>query len=268
MTKTIRTIIVDDELPARRNLQHVLGKEPDIELIASCANGFEALEAIDRHALDLMFLDVQMPQMTGFEVMRRIPDDRLPVTIFVTAFDAFAIQAFEVNAIDYLLKPFDDARFQKAVARARARIRDQRERENLQLMRRLLDQIESEQPARPTPQPSEPPETHLTRLMVKASDRFFFLPVAHIDWLASAGNYVEVHSGDKTYLVRGTLTHFANRLDRRFVRISRTNIINTERALGFEPHFHGEYMALMPDGAKLLMSRKFRGNWGGLFEKA
>lgn len=257
------TVIVDDERPARRNLAFLLQAEPDIELVAECANGLEAIRAVNEHRPDLMFLDIQMPQVTGFDVLRRLDDAHMPTVIFVTAYDAFAVQAFEVNALDYLLKPFDDARFRQALDRARTRIRGHRQEEDVTLMRRLLTRLEAgaaQASHAPVPKP-EP----LTRFMVKSGERLFFLAVADVAWLSSAGNYVALHSGGKEYLVRGTLTETASRLGEPFVRISRTHIINVDAVEAFEPQFNGEYLAVMNDGEKLLLSRKYKNQWGRLF---
>lgn len=262
-SERIATVIVDDERPARRNLAFLLQAEADIELVAECANGLEAISAVQEHRPDLMFLDIQMPQVTGFDVLRRLDDAHMPTVIFVTAYDAFAVQAFEVNALDYLLKPFDDARFQQALARARARIRADRQDEDVTLMRRLLTRLEAGAGhARLAPDPKPEP---LTRFMVKSGERLFFVPAADVAWLSSAGNYVALHCGGKEYLVRGTLTETARRLGEPFVRISRTHIINIDAITAFEPQFNGEYLAEMNDGEKLLLSRKYKNHWGRLF---
>ncbi|CAM2010716.1 LytR/AlgR family response regulator transcription factor [Acanthopleuribacter pedis] len=263
MADRIRAVIVDDEKPARRNLTHLLGAETDIDLVAECANGLEALAAVEEHRPDLMFLDIQMPQITGFDVLRRIEDAHMPTIIFVTAYDAFAVKAFEVNALDYLLKPFDDQRFQQALARARERIHGDRGGDETALMRQLLTRLEAKtETAREAPQAKPEP---LTRFMVKQDERYFFVRVEDVAWLCSAGNYVALHQDGKEHLVRGTLTETARRLGPGFLRISRTHIINVDAVQVFEPQFNGEYVAVMRDGATLTMSRKYKQIWGKLF---
>ncbi len=257
------TVIVDDERPARRNLAFLLQAESDIELVAECANGLEAISAVNEHRPDLMFLDIQMPQVTGFDVLRRLDDAHMPIVIFVTAYDAFAVQAFEVNALDYLLKPFDDARFRQALDRARTRFHAHRQDEDLTLMRRLLTRLEAGA-AQASSAPATKPEP-LNRFMVKSGERLFFVAAGDVAWLSSAGNYVALHSAGKEYLVRSTLTETASRLGEAFVRISRTHIINIEAVEAFEPQFNGEYLAVMNDGEKLLLSRKYKNQWGRLF---
>jgi two-component system LytT family response regulator len=221
----IRTVIVDDEPLARQGLRLRLEREKDIDIAGEAADGPSAVDVIRRTSPDLVFLDIQMPGMTGFDVLAEIADLPLPVIIFVTAHDEFAVRAFEVDAIDYLLKPFTHERFEQALRRAR---RDLSE--------------------------SEP----LARIAVRSRDAWVILKVDEIDWLEAAGNYVEVHARGKSYLLRSTISSLEERLDRRrFSRIHRGAIVNVDRVAQIRSDAHGDFDVTLHDGNVLRMSRKY-----------
>jgi two-component system, LytTR family, response regulator len=242
----IRTVVVDDEPMARMRLLTLLQPETDIDVIAECADGAEAAAAFLQHAPDLVFLDVQMPGLDGFGVFQQIGPERMPIVIFVSAYDEYALKAFEVHAIDYLLKPFGRERFQKTLQHARASLERRRAGD---LGRRLLALVNDIKP--------EPPR--LERLVVKSGGRVFFLRTDDIDWIEAAGNYVRLHLGGESHLFRETMNHMEQRLDvRRFSRIHRSRIVNTERIKELQPWFNGEYIVVLRNGTKLTLSRGYR----------
>lgn len=198
----IRVVIVDDEPIAREGIRTQLLREPDVEIVAECGDGFEAVETIRELSPELLFLDVQMPGIDGFEVVRTIGVDAMPAVVFVTAYDKYALKAFEVNAVDYLLKPFDSERFQKAFQRARAQIQRRTAEAINEKLQALLESI-------------RPQERYLERMVVKSAGRIFFLPVSEIDWIESADNYVTLHSGRESHLIRETLTSLEAKWTRR-----------------------------------------------------
>ena len=251
----IRTLIVDDEPLAREGVRVLLEKDPDIEVVGECANGREAVEAIDELGPELLFLDVQMPEMDGFEALARVEAARRPVVVFVTAYDQHALQAFEVHALDYLLKPFKDDRFRAALERAKTQVRQQKVSEISQRLVALLDHTGSPEPAAETS--DEAP--YLTRLVVKTGGRVFFINVEEIDWIEAADYYVRLHVGGKAHLLRETMSNLERRLDpQRFLRIHRSTIVHLERIAALEPYYHGDYMVLLRDGTELKMSRRHR----------
>ena len=241
---TIRAIIVDDEPIAREGVRRQLSREPDVEIIAECGDGLTAVETIRELAPDLVFLDVQMPGMDGFEVVRAI--DVAPAIVFVTAYDKYALQAFEVNAVDYLLKPFDGERFQKAFQRARAQIEGRTAEAIKAKLEALLESI-------------RPQQRYLERLVVKAAGRIFFLPVSEIDWIESADNYVNLHCGRESHLIRETLSSLETKLNpEEFLRIRHSAIVNLKRIKELRPLFKGEYEIVLLSGVKLTSSRRYR----------
>jgi two-component system LytT family response regulator len=246
MTRKIRTVIVDDEPLARERIAMLLANEPDIEIVAQCRDGEEAIAAIRDHAPDLVFLDVQMPQMSGFDVIDAVGAGRMPLVIFVTAYDEHALRAFEVKALDYLLKPFDRERFADALERARKQI----EREETgDLGRRLLALVKDLRPSQPKPD----------RLVVKSAGRLFYLRMDEIDWIEAAGNYVRLHVGPTSHLLRETMNAIEGRLDpEKFFRIHRSRIVNMERIQEMQPWLNGEYAVLLRTGTRLTLSRGYR----------
>jgi two-component system, LytTR family, response regulator len=243
----IRTLIIDDEPLARERLRTLLSAEPDIEIIGECGDGPRAVESIQRDAPDLVFLDVQIPEIDGFGVIERIGVENVPAVVFVTAYDQYALEAFDVHAIDYLLKPFDEARFAKALSRARSAVQAQRSGE---VSDRLLALLRGLRTA---------PTGRTERLVVKSAGRLFFLRTEEIDRIESSGNYVCLHVGSESHLLRETMSSLEARLDpTTFIRIHRTAIVNVDRIKELQPLFHGEYEVVLRGGARLTLSRSYR----------
>ncbi|HXW08337.1 MAG TPA: LytTR family DNA-binding domain-containing protein [Vicinamibacterales bacterium] len=244
--RQIRTIIVDDEPLARERLATLLAGESDMEVVAQCRDGEEAVAAIQDHSPDLVFLDVQMPQMNGFDVIEAVGTERMPLVIFVTAFDQHALRAFQVRALDYILKPFDRERFTEALTRARRQI----EREETgDLGRRLLALVKDLRRDQP----------RSDRLVVKSGGRLFFLRMDEIDWIEAAGNYVRLHVGNTSHLLRETMNAIEGRLDpEKFFRIHRSRIVNMERIQEMQPWLNGEYAVVLRTGTRLTLSRGYR----------
>ena len=239
----LRVLIVDDEPLARRGLRVRLERMPDIAIVGECETGAEAVAAIDENALDVVLLDVQMPELDGFDVIDAVGPDRMPVTIFVTAYDAHAIRAFDANALDYLLKPVDDERFARSVERARARVaeRDARARE-----REMTSALEAA-PKRES------------RIVLRDRGRVVVLDHADIDWIAAEGDYVRVFSAGRGYLVRHTMNAMEARLDpNAFARVHRSSIVNVARVKEVRPHGDRDYTVVLKDGNKIRMSRSYR----------
>jgi len=242
----IRTVIVDDEPLARERIRSLLEPEADVEIVAECGSGDEAIEALRATLADLVFLDVQILEPDGFAVLESLEPASTPVVVFVTAYDHYALQAFEVHAVDYLLKPFDEERFHKALDRARVAVAG---RDGRAVNERLLSLL----------QDLKAPPGYLERLVVKSAGRLFFLRTAEIDWIESAGNYVCLHAGGESHLLRETMSGIEARLDpARFVRIHRTAIVNLDEIKELQPLFHGEYEVALRDGTKLTLSRSYR----------
>ena len=244
--RTLKTLVVDDEPLARERVVSLLQGEQDIELLGECRDGQEAIAAIQQLSPDLVFLDVQMPGADGFQVLQAVGPERMPMVIFVTAYDQHALRAFEVRALDYLLKPFDRDRFHHAVQRAKSSIEQQ---ETGDLGRRLLALVKDLRPAAPK----------TDRLVVKSGGRLFFLRTDEIDWIEAAGNYARLHVGSDTHLLRETMTSLEGRLDpEKFFRIHRSRIVNMERIQELQPWFNGEYVVLLRNGTKVTLSRGYR----------
>lgn len=239
----IRAVVVDDEPPARAILMELLAEHPQFDVVAECANGFEAVKACAEHRPDVLFLDIQMPKLDGFEVLELL--DVRPAVVFVTAYDEHAVRAFQVHAIDYLLKPFDKERFQTSLARARQQLE---RRTTGELERRLLELVQDLRPA-----------TRMERFVIKTSGRVFFVRAEEIDWIEAAGNYVKLHVGSEAHLFRETMNALETRLHPdTFYRIHRSHIVNIERVRELQPWFNGEYVVLLKDGTRLTLSRGYR----------
>ncbi len=244
-SRKLKAIIVDDEPPARRNLRALLKGAPDIEIARECGNGRDAVIGIRALEPDLVFLDVQMPEMNGFEVLEQLTDQPVPVIIFVTAYDQYALKAFEVSALDYLLKPFDDARFHKALSQARRQIEQQDAGE---LGRKLLTLMGARETGTASPR-------YLSRLMVKTGGRVIFIRTEEIDWIEAYDNYVRLHVGGKDHLLRQTMNELEAALNpERFARIHRSTIVNLDRVRELHPHFN-EHLVILHDGTELKLSR-------------
>lgn len=253
MPEKIKTLIVDDEPLARRNLRLLLERDPQIEIIGECRNGKEAVKAIESSHPDLIFLDIQMPEMDGFDVLDHVGAENVQAVVFVTAFDQYALKAFEVHALDYLLKPYDDFRFTQALQRAKSQIET---REISKVSKRLLALLEERENQKILP-PSRKP--YLTRLMVKLASRVVLLKVEDIDWIEADGNYAKLHVGKKAHLLREKMHDLESQLDpQRFVRIHRSIIVNLERIKELHPHFNGDYVVVLEDGRQLKLSRSRR----------
>jgi two-component system LytT family response regulator len=248
----IRTLVVDDELMARERVLSFLHEEPDVEVVAECSDGEEAVRAIQEHDPDLVFLDVQMPGVDGFGVIEAVGADRMPNVIFVTAYDEYALRAFQVHALDYLLKPFGRDRFQETLRHARSSLERQRAGDLGRRLMALVGQpVEKEAPVR---EPSK-----LDRLVVKSGGRVFFLRTEEIDWIEAAGNYVRLHMGSESHLFRETMNNIEARIDPgRFVRVHRSRIVNTDRIKELQPSATGEYVVVLHNGTRLPLSRGYR----------
>jgi two-component system, LytTR family, response regulator len=248
--RPIRTLIVDDEPAAREGMRHLLAADPEIVLAGECSNGREAVAAIRDTSPDLAFLDVQMPELDGFGVLREVGVERAPAVVFVTAFDQYALRAFDVHAIDYLLKPFTDDRFRQSLDRAKQLVRQGRLGDLSRKLAALLDNDES------TPAPH-----YLDRLVVKSGGKVTLLPVGEIEWIDAEGDYVRIHVGKTWHLLRETMKNLEDQLDAaRFVRIHRSTIVNLEKVKELQPFFRGEYVVVLHNGTTLKLSRGYRDN--------
>jgi two-component system, LytTR family, response regulator len=241
----IRALIIDDEPLPRERIRTLLAERRDVEVIGECRDGQEAVNAILAERPDLVFLDIQMPELDGFEVIKAISNEFMPAIVFVTSFDEYAIRAFEVNAIDYLLKPINAARFEESVLRAIDRLTQSNVRES---ERKLLDFIEL----------LRAEHQHVTRFVVRSGSRLSFVRASNVDWIDAADNYVRLHVGGREHFLRDTLKSVEIQLDPEiFVRVHRSVIINLDRVESVEPYSHGEYVVTMKDGAKLTTSRSY-----------
>jgi two-component system LytT family response regulator len=248
----MRVLIADDEAPARQRLTELLREDPDVGEIQQASDGAMALRMILERRPDLLLLDVQMPELTGMELIAALGPERLPLTIFVTAYDQHAINAFQANALDYLLKPFSDERMQAAMSRARLRLADRQLREFGENVMRMLGsgQHQAQQPA----QAARP-----DRLIVKSARATQLVRIAGIDWIESAGVHVILHVGGKEVLHRMSLSELAAQLDPlRYVRVHRSVIVNIDSIAQLEPLSHGEFDVVMTDGARRRVSRTYR----------
>ncbi len=247
----IRTIIVDDEPTARRGIRLMLKGDAMIEIVGEASNGLDAVELIEREQPDLVFLDVQMPGCDGFQVLEKVANKAHPAVIFVTAYDVHALHAFEVNAIDYLLKPYDDARFEEALNRVKKTVRQASVESDNSRLNQLLEFMQSRMAGGKTV-----PETD--RVLVKSSGDIYFLKAEEIDWIEAEGDYMKFHTGEKSHLMRETMARLEERLDpKRFIRIHRSTIVNIDRLQKLSPSFGGEYAVILEDGTKLKLSRGY-----------
>jgi two-component system, LytTR family, response regulator len=245
---TIRALIVDDEPLARERIRTLLLAEDDIEVVGECADGCSAISAIREAEPDLVFLDVQMPEVDGIGVIREVGAEAMPAVVFVTAYDQFAVQAFDAHAVDYVLKPFDEERFRTAVQRARQSLRSRSPDVDFDSrLAALLDDLR-----RPR---------FLERIAVKTGGKIVFVRTEDMDWIGAEGNYARIHTGARTYLLRETMNMLETRLDpNRFLRIHRSTIVNTHAIVELEPLFQGDYVVVLRDGTRLTSSRGYRSN--------
>ena len=243
--KTIRTLIVDDERLARQKVRTLLDDDADIEIVGECANGPEAIAAVRKQKPDLLLLDIEMPGANGFEVLHKLRSERLPMVVFITAHDEYAVKAFEVEAIDYVMKPFDRRRFHDALRKAKRQMSDESGESEAKLIR-LLERVVK-------------PKA-LDHFVVKARDRTFLVPVSDVDWIEAEGKYVRLHAAGAAHLVRESISEVEERLDaRKFLRIHRATIVNVKRILEMHRGFGGSVFVMLRDGTKLTMSRRYRG---------
>lgn len=245
-SKILTALIVDDESLSREKIRNLLAPDPEIEVIGECSNGVQAVQEIHHKQPDLIFLDIQMPELDGFGVVEHMEKSQPSHIIFITAYDDYAIRAFEVNAIDYVLKPFDKARFSEAVARAKRMIQTEKLDELNTHLHDLLEALKSR-------------TSYLKRLVIKTSGRIYFIKTEQIDWIESAGNYVVIHCGAEKHLYRETLKCLSTQLDpETFIRIHRSKIVNMERIQEIQPWSHGDHLLILEDGTELVMSRNYK----------
>ncbi len=243
-----RVLIVDDEPLARRRIRMMLDEFEKVDIVGECSNGFQAVESIMKFGPEIVFLDIQMPEMDGFEVLQAVGTEKMPVVIFVTAYDQYAVKAFEVNAVDYLLKPFDKERFKTSFQRALLEIAKKHKTGPDKNIDALLHEINQHRGP-------------VNKILVKDLGRISIINIEQIDWIESAGNYVKIHVGKQTYLHRETMRNIQKRLSLfNFVRIHRRTIVNTERILQLLSCKHGDYIIVLRDGTKLTLSRRYRQN--------
>jgi two-component system LytT family response regulator len=250
----IRTLIVDDEPLARERVKRFLKDERDIEVLGECGNGSDAITVIQEKRPDLVFLDIQMPEKNGFDVIKAIDGKLLPTIVFITAYDQYALQAFEVHALDYLLKPFNRERFHSAVGRAKEQIEGQKRGELDERLASLISSI-------------TPEKKYLERMVVKSVGRVFFLKTEEIDWIEASGNYLKLHVGRDAHMIRETMNAVEAKLDpSQFMRIHRSTIVNVDRIKELHPMFSGDYSVILRDGTELALSRNYRERFLELFE--
>lgn len=243
---TIRTIIADDETLARKKLRLLLSSENGVNVVAECRDGKQTVASVLSEKPDLLLLDIQMPDIDGFQVLEQIPSEQMPLVVFTTAHDQFAIRAFETDALDYLLKPFNKDRVHRALERVKAELLKSHEQG---VKARILDLLNKTR---------QEPE-HLRRLVIRTAGRVVFLKVDEVDWIEAAANYVKLHVGKESFLLREGIGHIATKLDpERFVRIHRSLIVNVSRIRELQPCDSGEYIAVLRDGKELSCSRGCR----------
>jgi len=258
---SIRTIIVDDEPLARRGLELRLREAPDVEIVRQCANGREAIAAIAELAPDLMFLDIQMPGLSGLDVVAQVPQESLPMIVFVTAFDRFAIQAFEAHALDYLLKPVDDERLGRALERVRAQWQQKQAVAQREQLMALLAEVTGKGEIEPDALAASEPQArrYATLLPIRVGRETVRLDVATIDWIDAAGDYMCLHAAGQTHVLRATMKELEQMLDpRRFQRVHRSTIVNLARVTALRPHLNGECFLRLQSGQEVKLSRSYR----------
>lgn len=242
----MNVIIVDDEPLVRKRLRRFIKDHADVQVVAECSDGDSAVKAINKHTPDLVFLDVQMPGLDGFEVLSAISREKLPLVVFVTAYDQYAVKAFEAHALDYLLKPFDRQRFDEALDRARVHLSRETAHAIDKRLLQLLEGLRQE-------------KKYIDRIVVKDGDRSFFVKVDTIDYVEAEGHYVRLHCAERSDLLREGLTNLESRLDpERFIRIHRSTIVNVERIRDWKPLFSGECILTLHNGTRLTVSRTYR----------
>jgi two-component system LytT family response regulator len=255
----VRTVIADDEHLARRKLRILLDSEPEVQVVAECHNGGQTLAAIRALRPDLLLLDIQMPDLDGFQVLSEILPDEMPVVIFTSAYDQYAIRAFEAHALDYLLKPFDQGRLHQSMERARFELRQSKDREITHRILELLSRVKSDK---------QPVSEFEGRLVIKTKGRIVFLNLDEIDWVEAAANYVRLNVGKEAYLFRETISRTSERLNpTHFIRIHRSVIVNVRKIKELIPVNSGEYIVVLKSGKELSCSRGYRANVQHIIER-
>jgi two-component system, LytTR family, response regulator len=245
-----KVLIVDDERLSRRRIRRLLTLEPECEVIGECANGLEAVNALAKSRPDILFLDVQMPELDGFEVIRALTALK-PLIIFTSAYDDYAVRAFEVHAFDYLLKPFDGRRFLESLQRAKARVLQERSGASDHRLFELVESLSRNTPARPQPAPD--------RIAVRNNGRVVFVKLEEIDWIEASDNYACLHCGRETHVVRETMSELESRLNpSNFLRVHRSAIVNLDRIKELQPWFRGDYRVILRDGTELTLTKNHR----------
>ena len=252
----VTTVIVDDEVLARRGLKTLVDRRPEFDVVAVCANGRDAIARLAELRPDLVLLDIQMPEISGFDVLERLPADVLPVVVFVTAYDEYALRAFDARALDYLLKPVSEARLDEALGRAAQRVRDRKLAEYGQTLLAAVAELQGRQHAEAT-HARAAGAASLERIMVKVGEAIQFVEVGDIDWIEGADYYVTIHAGGKEYLYRESLKHLEDRLDvTQFVRIHVSAMVNLNRVKEIRRGLSGEYAVILNNGKRLPVSRR------------
>ena len=249
----MKVLIVDDEPLARERVRRHLRDEPGVEIVGEAGNGREAVTAIEEKTPDLVFLDVQMPEMNGFDVLKALEENKIPAIVFTTAYDKYAIQAFEFHALDYLLKPFSRERFRRSVRHAREQLENSRQSGSID--ERLVSLLENLKAKK-----------YLERIVVKSSGRVFFIKTDEIDWIEAAGNYLKLHVGRDAHLIRETMQSIEAKLDpEKFFRIHRSTLVQIDRIKELHPLFGGDYAVILRNGTELNLSRNYRERLPELF---
>jgi two-component system, LytTR family, response regulator len=259
----IHTLIVDDEVLSRRGVEIRLRGEPDFEIVAQCANGREALAAVQQYKPDVMFLDIQMPGMSGFDVLAEIPHESLPTLVFITAYDQYAIRAFDARAIDYLLKPIDDERFDLALKRVREQVQSQSATNQRDQLVKLISEItgcgELDLDELLSRGRKALESKHPEILPIRQGRETVRVPIASIQWIDAAGDYMCVHAGGATHILRGTMKELEDVLDPKlFQRVHRSTIVNLRLVKSLRAHMNGEYFLTLEGGHELKLSRTYR----------
>jgi len=240
----LRLLLVDDEPLIRKGLRHALSSIPDVEVVGECGSGDEAIQAISNRRPDLVLLDIQMPDCSGLDVVREIGFANMPPVIFITAYDDYAVSAFELNAVDYILKPFEEARLRESLERARNRISRESQAVLSQKLEKLLDSQKRKWP---------------DRLVVRSGERYEFVPLESIDWIEAANNYVLLHCGSKQHLLGETMTSLEGRLDpAKFARIHRGRMVNLRKIVALHPLFSGTYALELQSGVRITTGRQYK----------
>jgi two-component system LytT family response regulator len=246
LSQKIRALIVDDEPLARSKVRALLQKDPEVVIVDECGDGESAIAAIRKHSPDLVFLDIQMPECDGFEVLQAVGPGHIGSVVFITAHNQHALRAFEFHALDYLLKPFTASRFMETLARAKAQLHTESPEDMKNQILSLLGDIQS-------------PAAYITRMVVKSGSRVVFIKVGEIEWIEAAGNYVTLHVGSANHLIRQTMNDVESRLDpAQFLRIHRSTIVNIESIREMQPLFHGDFAVILKNNTRLTLSRNYR----------